>query len=495
MEPHESGGEQVRFSEAFDITRGPDDDWFDPHLTIDTPLFLDPLLLLGDSPMWKEAHSDLVQHFSRCYGLVGKAASKTSNSAMLAKRLLTFPEPWEFGLGYTKDGTAGAGSGSGFAASITDGIAVAIAAGLDDLEHIEEIGILNERFGADRISDAACNVLKARFIEYTQGVARRHGIPMTPQRLRHIGRDLKHNRWLDGEVEVPANPETGKALLLLPQRFLNDLPILNADDWFDSSLNVDLRTDMNIKIGQKASKSTIVRAARLHPQRVREWARQQSSRPDLLGYDFPEDPRGVVHFDGPPVAFALAHPLTDRTRPQDQQELSDLVTEVLKQFKHFIEQQGGWEMLWNTDGSEKPERAAQLVFLAMSQHYLRLFDVEVDREVDLGRGPVDFKIASGSSKRLLIEIKKAHSGKFWNGLRDQLPSYLTSDNATEGWFVAIQYRGNNASEQRMRELPGRVARTATATAKSLHYLAVSALRPPSASKIASVEGPDHRPRP
>jgi hypothetical protein len=123
------------------------------------------------------------------------------------------------------------------------------------------------------------------------------------------------------------------------------------------------------------------------------------------------------------------------------------------------------------------------VFLGMAQHYLRLFGVEVDREVELGRGPVDFKASSGSSLRLLIEIKKAHNGKFWNGLDAQLPSYLTSDDCKEGWFVAIRYRNNKASELRMKELPDRVTVASTNSGKSLHYTAVDARKPLSASKI------------
>ncbi len=474
----------MRFSEAFDITRGPEDDWFDPHLTIDTPLFLDPIQLLNYGTKWKKAHGELVQHFARCYQLVAKSTGPTSNSAMVAKRLLSFPEPWEFGLGYTQVGTAGAGSGTGFATKIMDGIAVAIAAGLEEPEHIEEIGILNERFGADRISDAACNVLKAHFIEYTQTIARRHGIPMATHKLRHIGRDHKQDRWVDGEVEVPTNPETGKALLLLPEHFLNNLPVLNADDWFDSAINTDIRTDMNVAIGKKVSKATLVRIARQHPERVRQWAQEQSSRPDLAGYDFTEDRLGVARFDGPPVKFAVSHPLTDISTPKDQRQLSDLVAHILNQYKHYIEQQGGWAMLWNTDGSEKPESAAQLAFLAMAQHYLRLFDVEVDREVELGRGPVDFKVSSGTSKRLLIEIKKAHNGKFWNGLNSQLPSYLTSDGTHEGWFLAIRYRNNRESEKRMKELPTYVARVTQQAGKALKYIDVDARRPVSASKIS-----------
>ena len=157
----------MRFSEAFGIERTNQDDWFDPDLSIDTPLFVDPIMLLQDSPYWRKAHEELVNHFGHCYLLVAKSISLTSNSAKVAQKLLTFPEPSEFCLGYTASGTAGSGSGRGFARSLADGIEVAIKAGLDDPAHIEELGILNEGFGADRISDATCNVLKHRFIAYT----------------------------------------------------------------------------------------------------------------------------------------------------------------------------------------------------------------------------------------------------------------------------------------------------------------------------------------
>ena len=113
---------------------------------------------------WSKAHDLLVAHFAHCYRLVARARGQQSLSAQAAHRLLTFPEPYEFGLGYTAASTRGSGGGSRQALTIADGIAVAVAAGLDEPDHIEEIGILNEGFGADRISDAALNVLKPLFI-------------------------------------------------------------------------------------------------------------------------------------------------------------------------------------------------------------------------------------------------------------------------------------------------------------------------------------------
>lgn len=164
----------MRFSEAFRVQRSEEDDWFDPHLTVDTKLFIDPLLLIEAGGEWAQAHHELIAHFVHCYGLVAKATSNTSVSAQAARRLLTFPEPYELGLGYTATGTRGSGAGDRFAARMADGIAVAIAAGLGRPEHIEEIGILNAGIGADRSSDAAPNVIKGRLIAYTQVIARRH---------------------------------------------------------------------------------------------------------------------------------------------------------------------------------------------------------------------------------------------------------------------------------------------------------------------------------
>ncbi|WP_146238521.1 hypothetical protein [Curtobacterium sp. MCPF17_003] len=478
----------MRFSEHFGIERDEADDWFDPHMTIDTRLFVDPLLLLEAGEEWAEAHAELIAHFVHCYELVAKASGPSSVSAQAARRLLTFPEPYEVGLGYTESGTRGSGAGDKFAGRMVDGIAVAIAAGLVTPEHIEEIGILNEGLGADRISDAAVNVLKARFISYTQAVARRHDLPLVGHKVRHARVSVEHARWVDEVVELPSNPATGRPIILLPERILGEIPTLNAEDWFDSHFNEDIRLSLNLPVGQAVSKSSIVEFARRHPDRVRDWAREQTSRPDLSGYDFGADRLGVVQWDRDPAAFAVENALPFRSVASSE-ELLDLIAEVIERFRHFVEQQRGWSLLWNDDGSEKPEQAVQLSFLGMAQQYLRQFDVELDREVELGRGPVDFKASSGTTIRVLIEIKKLHNGKFWNGLEDQLISYLRSDGSGHGWFLAVQYRNNRAAVNRLRELPKRVKAAALAHGAALRYASVDARRPLSASKIDSGAAP------
>jgi hypothetical protein len=474
----------MRFSEAFEITRTSEDDWFDPHLTIDTKLFIDPLLLMEADEPWETAHDELIAHFVHCYGLVARSTSSSSVSAQAARRLLTFPEPGEIGLGYTAEGTNGSGGGVQFAGRMADGIAVAIAAGLAQPEHIEEVGILNTGIGADRISDATANVLKHRFIEYTQEICSRHGISMESHKIRHARVLIDIARWVDEEVMLPTNPISGKPVILVPRRILNDLPVLNADDWFDSNLNADIRTQMNINVGANVRKADIVEWARRHPDRVRLWARDQTSREDLSGYDFDSDPKGVVQWDGEPVKWAAENPI-EVPPVTTQSQLRALIEKIIEQFRHFIEDQRGWSLLHNSNGTIKNEEAAQLVFLGMAQHYLRLFNVEIDREVELGKGPVDFKASSGASIKILMELKKEDNGKFWNGLEAQLPSYLMSDDCDEGWYIVLRFRSNKASDIRLRQLPGKIQQVATDTQKTLHYTIVDSRTHISASNLKS----------
>ena len=475
----------VKFSAHFRTNRTSADDWFDPDMSVDTKLFVDPFLILDEASepesIWTGAHDRLVDHFARCYELLAKAGSRGTMSESIARGLLAFPEPAEFCLGYTSSGTSGSGSGRTNAGLIVGSIITAIAAGLDRPEHIEEIGILNEGIGADRVSDAVCNVLKPIFIHYTKMVVSRHRIPTVGVRVRHSRCSLKTGRWVDEEHNLPQNPFTGGAVLLVPRRFLNSLPILNADDWFDSTFNSDLRRDLNVQVGQRVPKKAIVRAARMHPDRIRGWANEIRASGQVVGYDFERDPLGVVKWQDAGEQFAATHPLTRSIASSG--DLRAFVESLIGLFKLFIEEQGGWKLLWNDNGEEKPEEAAQLALLGMARPYCRAHGVEIDREVNLGRGPVDFKFTGGIRLRLLVEAKKLHNGDFWNGLEYQLPSYMTSDQTSDGWLLAIQYRSGGVSKTRPRDLQRRVQAVNRSSGFTIGVTLVDARPKRSASKL------------
>lgn len=87
------------------------------------------------------------------------------------------------------------------------------------------------------------------------------------------------------------------------------------------------------------------------------------------------------------------------------------------------------------------------------------------------------------SGRSIRHTMLTNNGRFWNGLDDQLLSYMRSDACEQGHMVVIRYRNNPASATRMRELSGRVARAAATAGTSLTLIGVDGRRPVSASKI------------
>jgi hypothetical protein len=471
------------FSETFNIRLSGRDDWFDPILDTDTPLFVDPFLIFKEEASdWAGAHAQLIGHFNTCFQLIAQGnRNRASVPYKKALRLLTFPEPRELCLGYTQSGTGGAGGGQGFAKLIATAMEEAIDRGLTDLRHFEELGILNEGIGPDRISDFTCNVLRARLITYTKSVAKRHRLPTRPLRISGAAYDPQRVAWVAETHDLPFNPYNERAVLLVPQRFLRSLPTLNAEDWWENYEAERLRDDVNYEVMGKVDKKTIVSIARRRPQEVSDWAQAQETRAPQP-YDLAGDRNGVYQWDQATRTYVTQHPISLEP-PDDDETFFVIIERVVAEYKHYIEEQRGWKLLWNDDGTEKHEEAAQLAFLGIARSYCRSNNIVVDREVELGRGPVDFKFSNGYQRRALLEIKKLHNGKFWNGLAAQLPSYLHSDQCHDGWFLSIQYRSGGTSLERLRRLPSVVREVAERTGKNLRLQTLDARPRQSASQL------------
>jgi hypothetical protein len=473
----------MRLSDAYPITKSESDGWFDPVLDRDTPLFLDPFLIFKDTgASWRGAHDELIGYFDSCFQLIAEG-NRNSRSLQYRKavRLLQFPEPSEFCLGYTARGTRGAGSGRGYAVLMAQAMADAIERGLTDLRHFEELGILNEGIGPDRISDITCNLLRLRFSRYTEGIAERHEVPTRGFTLERGTFNIDDRRWSSAEIRLPISPRDEQPVILVPSRFLRDLPVLNADDWFDFFESEQLRDDLNYEVMRNLPKRRIVELARRHPQSVREYVKAKEVT-DATGYDFSKDPLGVDAWHEGSLAFVEANPLLLRP-PSSTAEFLEVIQLIVERFRHYVEEQRGWELLWNDGGTVKPERAIQILFYGVARAYCEANNIVVDREADLGKGPVDFKFSNGYTRRCLLEVKKLSSGKFWRGLENQLPSYMSSDKCRDGWLLAVQFGRSRGDVKRSAEIATEVARVAKKLSVSLRHGVVDATPKPSASKL------------
>jgi hypothetical protein len=141
------------------------------HLAIDNRLFVDPnLLKLTKIPELKDARADLERYFAPVITLL-KASKKEGDVAWIAaKARLIFKEEHGTALGYAGAGEFGKAIGPDLADILVRRGKEIVDLGIDASEMFELIGLFQEKFGADLLSDMAVSILKDRFLAYTQRV-------------------------------------------------------------------------------------------------------------------------------------------------------------------------------------------------------------------------------------------------------------------------------------------------------------------------------------
>ena len=431
----------MHFSEYFGIReRDEDESWFDPILEVDVNLFIDPFLIFSTPvPPFEESHAKIIAFFNGAFRLAAEAGGRRGLRHRLLISMLEFPEVPELCLGYTEASTLGAGSGRGFSNVIAAGIYESIARGILEVRHFEEIGLLYEGIGCDRISDITANLLKSDLIDYTQRICAAHNVPMNPVRLRNVRFNERFSRWESGTARLPQNPVSRRGVLLVPAIFLRRLPTISAEDFWDYLWDNEgqrLRDQFGYEIKSNVRKRDIIRVARNNRFLVQNYLEYVEGRARPVAYDLQRDPAGLYQWDSATRFFASQYPLS-LAPPTTVEEFNSLVMTIVEQFRHFVEQEGGYKLLWNDPpGGAKPEAASQLLFQGIVRHYCRANDIDFSREVETGRGPVDFKFSNGFAQRTLLEVKLASNARFWHGIRQQVPTYLRAAQIRHG-IVAI----------------------------------------------------------
>ena len=127
------------FSEHFGVEIIGDEAWFDPLLTLDTSLYVDPFLIFqNEFGPFVGAHEELTAFYQSAYELVAEAgAGKKPHYWNKAVRILRTPEVAELCLGVTAEGTRGAGAAAGKAKAIASSIYKAVQFGIANPRHFE----------------------------------------------------------------------------------------------------------------------------------------------------------------------------------------------------------------------------------------------------------------------------------------------------------------------------------------------------------------------
>lgn len=191
----------------------------------------------------------------------------------------------------------------------------------------------------------------------------------------------------------------------MPRDVLRDLPI--AHSWSDidyvQSVNEEVRRRVNEAIVSTWSKAVRIPKERLrafllrNPDVLRSLLEAYADKP-AIRYDFERDPAGQVvwHFESRratrdnPLRLALS------SAPTPEEVLQVILT-ICNKFNDLVENNKLSSLLY-ANGKPKHEEAAQLVFYGVADSYCEANNLDLTREPNAGRGPVDLIFVDGKPK-------------------------------------------------------------------------------------------------
>lgn len=405
---------------------------FNAIIGVDRPFFLDPTLLEETTiSEFAEAKTILDGFFTNVLTLI---ATNHIRGVMQARRLMTLREIRGIGIGYGARTDDGSAIGRKLAARLVTSAQQLLQMGFNDPAIFHLMGLFEEDFGPDRISDAVINIIQDNIYTYTARVASELKIPCT----REVVTLRTRQTFL-----LPEHPSGNKPLVLIPQSLLRDIPIaLTPEDIPDvASYNDELREKFNRILApilartKRPTKGDIKGYLFDDPKRIGVLLHgYKSAHPQP--YDFENDPAGRQRWLDESTEAVRGIPLEIPKVLSTETEVVDVVSAIISAFKSFIETRGGWRGLYYNKGNKLHEEHACLLFYAMALKYCADSNIDISPQSNAGQGPVDFKLSRGTVK-VVVEVKLT-SGNVRQGYEKQTGIYQTSEGAQKAFFVVLQ---------------------------------------------------------
>ncbi|MBH5322183.1 hypothetical protein [Aurantiacibacter sediminis] len=408
----------------------------DPFIEVDTPLFIDPLLL-GKSAFPQISDDGLKEfkaHFARFVRLL--ALSKAPNDAPWkgARSMIDLSEPPANGLGYGTTGRSGSSRPAKIKNAIMRTASEVIGLGSRDPEMISLMPFFEEDVGPDTISDFTTHVITPALAQITNDFCIAHGVPMAKNDLCP---QIKLPMYKDGSGDE-------KPLLLVPQDIVRELPIARSPRDIENSINHNsaYRGEVNqffnaMTMATVEERKEAIRHFALSSKdafeeflaMVKEYNSHYDPNDDALGYYKMRDilARGFSGITSPKHFDLSSGP----------QAVKAVAIDALEVFKHHVENGNLWEELW-IDGKPKRERAAQLLFFAIADSFCKANNIDISPEANMGGGPVDFKFSNGYKCRVVVEMKRS-GGSVKHGYERQLEIYKNAAQTEIGIFVIMNF--------------------------------------------------------
>lgn len=488
---------KIYFSDFFEINPSNVEDYgaFNISLINDLPLFIDPFLLFGSK---KEEYKDLHNVILKYLTFLKQKAELGINEFSQVKSWYLFPEVKQNWFGYSKVGNGGSGLGKKFGEAFSSSIHIVF----DDLgkevvtqsSHLEKAGLFEIGVGKDNISDFTTNLIKEYLLEYTEKFAKKYIDPKFLKKINvsKVYFDYNLERWMPKEFGLPFL--FGDYVLLTPRDILT-----KDDNWINSN---DLRGDFdricgsipndqlrheifnyfkkslpkppkNKKNTQKEISQAVHNTIKQFPEIIKYYVKQKEENKvgakNISKQKVDQVETVFIHQLGKFVENLMKDSDFYTISPESSYEGS---LKRLLFLKSFIEDNDGYRLFYVDHQPIKREEDLQLIYR------LTWFasDLDVNREVNNGRGPVDYAISSGSKDKTLIEFKLASNSKLKQNLAKQVEVYEKANNTKKSikailYFDATEY---NKVQKTLKELK---------LDKAENIILIDAGRKPSASNV------------
>jgi hypothetical protein len=430
---------------------------FNISLVADLPLFIDPFLLFNSKKKkYKQLHEDIIKYL---VFLKDKSTSRMLDDGAL-KAWYAFKEVEQNWFGFSVTGNKGSALGMDFARALNGNLHKIFSEfGQEKVtkgSHLEKLCLIKEGVGKDNVSDFATNLIKEFLLDYTQTFAQKYINESLRGKFRILRTRFNYDTetWEEETFELPKLK--GDFVILTPKELLTkDETWINKKDLFEEFERIpqaiaddELRFKINNYFLSRISQD---------PKKKKEPTKQEKAAaafatiqefPQLIDYyiKFKEENGDLAeNISAEKVVFSqnfyinnvqqFVAGLQSKNFYDPVENSNEEAKKKIEILKGYIENNDGYKLFYHNGERIKGEKDLQLLF-GLVCHESSIFDV--NREVNNGRGHVDFKISKGGTDKTLVEFKLASNKKLEQNLQKQVEIYQIA-NKTMSSFKVILY--------------------------------------------------------
>lgn len=422
----------------------------------DLPLFIDPFLLFNnEKEQYQEIHKEIITYLL----FLQEQAERYRQPppGMMASWYL-FPEIKQTWIGFSLCGNSGRGLGMSFASNLHDGLQTVFKdfgkETITTSPHLEKLCLISPSVGRDKISDFTTNFAKKYLLEYTSAFAAKYLNPSQSSIFNVPKVEFNYDTmtWISKEYVLPSlNNDyvllTPRDLLTRDDTFINRNDMINnlqriAPSVEDATIRFELNNYFINVLSKKKKEVSKTEKDRAATALIKEY-------PELIDYyikykeDNGEDATSISKQVVEEVKQLFNTQLQDLTqilleKTDFYKTKSDSYEEAYQRvlfLKSVIEDMDGYRIFYLKGKPIKRESDLQIMYRLV----WFASEMDINREVNNGRGPVDFKISKGSIDTTLIEFKLASNSKLKNNLAKQVDIYKKASGTDRAIKVILYF--------------------------------------------------------